>query len=151
MRGDLHGAEGQFQRLVKDYPNWAFGYIKLGVVRLDQRRFREAVDFLEKANTLEKNAFAYRCLAIAHNQLGEHETAVRAANLSYEMDPSLVSDREAMLAAAHSYAAVGKVEVARNLLAMALKAQPDIAKDPRYQQVANHLAKRSQEFGHGKK
>jgi tetratricopeptide (TPR) repeat protein len=150
MRGDLHGAEGQFQRLVKDYPSWAFGYMKIGAVRLDQRRFREAVGFLEKANVLEKNAFTYRCLAIAHSQLGEHEAAVRAVNLAYEMDQSLVSDRDAMLAAVHSYATVGKLEVAKNLLAMALKAQPDFLKDPRYQQAVNYNSKRSEELGHGK-
>jgi len=132
---------------VSTYPDWSFGYAKLGVVHLEQGSFRDAISFLDKANTLEKNAFAYRCLTIAHNQLGEHEEAVSAINMAYEMDESIIADREAMLAAVYSYAAIGKLEVAKNLLAMTLQAQPDLPKDPRYQDTLGYLKKRTTDLG----
>lgn len=151
-RGDLPGAERQYKDLVQENPNWFFGYTKLGVVRMEQRRFREAAEFLEKANALEKNAFTYRSLAIVYNQLGEHEAAVRSINIAFEMDDeSIVGDRDAMLSAIHSYGALGKLEVARNLIGMTLNAQPDFRNDPRYQQALNYLKKREEEVKGAKK
>jgi len=145
-RQDLAEAEKTFLRLVEDYPDWFYGALKMCELKVDQKDFSAAVTYCEQSNRLQPNAFNYRNLTIAYHQLGRHAETVAAANKAYELDSGFISDVPAIMSAVFSFAQVGKLKVAKNLLAMHLQKNPDIKNHPSYQKALQFIAYKEKEL-----
>ena len=141
---DWTSAESLNNSIITEYPQWYDGYQGLGTVKLIQGKFKEAIDLLNKSNQLTPSAVSYRHLTIAYNQVGDHTNAAKSINAAFEMDSKIQSDRDPMLAAAISYARLGKYKVADGLLAMLLKARPEVQNDKEFLNIAAFVSKKLQ-------
>jgi tetratricopeptide (TPR) repeat protein len=141
----LDAALEKFQAVVKAYPDWYDGYEGVGTVKLMQRKFEEAIQYLNEANKRERRAYTYRNLTIAYHQLKRNEEATKAINAAYELDKDIVKDRDAMLAAARSYVFLGKYKVADGFIKMLLQAKPEARNDPEVGQTINYISKKLKE------
>ena len=55
MKDDVAGAEKQFREVVRLRPDFALGYLNLGVAQARQRKFREAETSLARTLELDSN------------------------------------------------------------------------------------------------
>lgn len=140
-KGNWNEAEMRLLEIVKKYPDWYLSYQKLGVVKMEKKEIPEAIEYLKKSNDREQHAATYAELVVAYHQLQNHEETVKAMNAAFELDQSVISDREAMLSASMSYTALGKFEVSKNLLGMLLKARPELRDDAGFQQALHYLSR----------
>lgn len=146
IRQDWAEAEKTFLRLVENYPKWFYGALKMCELKVGQKDFTAAVTYCEQSNRLQPNAFNYRNLTVAYHQLGRHTDTVAAANKAYELDSEFISDLPAIMSAVFSFAQVGKLKVAKNLLAMHLQKNPDVKNHPSYQKALQFIALKEKEL-----
>lgn len=142
---NLSRALEHYEAIIKSYPDWHDGYGGVGTVKLMQGKFEEAVRYLNEAAKRGKHRYIYRQLTIAYHQLGRNEEAVKAINAAYRLDQGVAADRDAMLAAAKSYAFLGKYKLADGFLKMLVQAKPEARNDPEVVQTMNYVSKRLKE------
>jgi len=146
LTNDTSAAEKQFKLVVQKYPDWFLGYQKLGTTDLVRQRFGEAIKWMEEANKRQQHVFTYRELTIAHHQLGQHEEAIKAMDIAFELDPGfIVKDRDAMLSGAVSFAKVKKYKAASGVIGMLLEARPDLRNDAEIIRVQQFTMKKIKE------
>jgi len=78
--GDKGYAEAQsaFERAVKLNPNLCLAHVDLGEIYIDQERFKDAIQQLEKARSIDpKEKSAYSHLAVAYRKAGDTDNAKR--------------------------------------------------------------------------
>jgi tetratricopeptide (TPR) repeat protein len=141
----LDAALATYQTIAKDYPDWFDGYSGIGTVEMLRGKFDEAVRYLNEANKREKRAYTYRNLTLAYHQLGKNEEATQSINEAYKLDKNIVADREVMVAAARSYAFLGKYKAADGFMKMLLEAKPEARNDPEVVQTINYVSKKLRE------
>jgi len=77
IRGDYKGAIKCFTKLIEKEPNNIYGYINLGIAKMDIGDYNEAIDCFSKAIELEpNNADAYRNRALAYYSLNKEDMAL---------------------------------------------------------------------------
>ena len=125
---------------VQEYPNWNISHQNLGAIELIKQKYPSAIKSLEKSNSINPTFTAYRHLIVAYHQVGNHEQAIKSINTAFSLNNSIKSDREAMLAAAISYAQVKKYKVSDGLLNMLLKAKPEMKNDKEFLRIAEFVS-----------
>jgi len=141
-KSDWKSAESTYKRIISEYPQWYNGYQGLGIVKLIKKEFKQSIDLLNKSNQLQATSLSYRNLTIAYHQIGDHANTVNSINSAFEIDSNIQSDRDAMLAAAVSYAKLGKYKVADGLLGMLLKARPEVQNDEQFIKIASFVSRK---------
>lgn len=141
----LQESEMQALSLVKDFPKWAGGYSALGEVRLVQHRFLEAIDYLERANSLTPISGVYVLLAMAYYKVDRPRDSVIAMQNALKLDVEALRHTQAVCAAAFSLVAIGKLAAADDLLIKHLRVQPAAISDPTFQEASSLVAKKIQE------
>lgn len=131
----LADAQKQYQTLIASYPDYFDGYCGMGALMLMERKFREAVDYLNQAARHQQSWIIYRHLTIAYAQLHQHKEAVDAFDKAYRLNPSVVGDKDAIHAAARSLMFLGNYRAADGAIKLLLHANPAAGADPEIQQT----------------
>jgi tetratricopeptide (TPR) repeat protein len=134
IQGQLADAQKQYQSLIASYPNYSDGYCGIGSVMLMERRFPEAVRYLNEAAEREQVPIIYRQLTIAYHQLHQNQQAVDAFDKAYRLNPHIVRDKDATHAAARALMFLGNYRAADGAIKLLLEANPDAGADPEIQQ-----------------
>ncbi|ROT95810.1 hypothetical protein EB809_18460 [Marinobacter sp. R17] len=129
---DYESALVAYENTMKRYPDWYLGYSRAGLAAFAAGDNDKSVRYLEKANTLQESADAYRNLTLAYYVRGKHEKAVEALNRAFSMDDGILKDRDPMLVGVRSYAELGEFQLSRKLLELMLSENPDIKYDEQY-------------------
>ena len=131
----LADAQKQYQALITSYPDYFDGYCGMGALRLMERKFPEAVDYLNQAARHEQSWIIYRHLTIAYAQLHQHEQAVQAFDKAFRLNPSVVGDKDAIHAATRSLMFLGNYRAADGAIKLLLRAKPAAGADPEIQEA----------------
>ena len=129
---DYATAENAYRVVTTKHPGWYAGFNYLGFALFAQGKHKQAIEILDKANSLMETADTYRTLTLAHHLLDNHEKAVESLNRAFSLDEDILADRDPMVAGIRSYAEIGKFDVSRNLLALLLNRKPEIKSDEEY-------------------
>ena len=130
----LANAQKQYQALIASYPDYFDGYCGMGALMLMERKFPEAVDYLNQAARHGQSWLIYRHLTIAYAQLHQDQQAVDAFDKAYRSNPRVVGDKDAIHAAIRSLMFLGNYRAADGAVKMLLKANPAAGADPEVQQ-----------------
>ena len=132
-----------YRALLEQYPQWYAGYDGLATLAMFRDDCEQAIDYATRANRLSQNLPSYFTLTVCNTQLGNYYQAITAANIALELDTSILQNTRFLINAALAYTELGKLEVAKNLLGMALKADPGIKNDKAFLAVGQRLAERT--------
>jgi len=130
----LADAQKQFQALIASYPDYFDGYCGMGALMVMERKFPEAVDYLNQAARHGQSWLIYRHLTIAYAQLHQHQQAVDAFDKAYRLNPGVVGDKDAIHSAIRSLMFLGNYPAAYGAVKLLLKANPAAGADPEVQQ-----------------
>ncbi|MFM2345466.1 MAG: hypothetical protein RL654_219 [Pseudomonadota bacterium] len=130
--GELDEAARQFEALLRQRPREADALGGLGLTRLRQERFDEAVELLGRATaqpagsrwkTMERSARHWQALGEAHaaRQAGDTDRALRLARVAAESDPK---EPEAQILLGDLLAAQGRLPQAETAYRAALQTTP---------------------------
>jgi rhomboid protease GluP len=90
--GDVAAAREQLERVVELDPGFAEGYLELGELRLEEKRYDEAAALFQRAADLDPGLYApQRGLGIALALAGRREEAIEALRIARKMEPKDVS------------------------------------------------------------
>jgi len=120
----LDGAEWHFKRAVAIYPGHSLAWFGLGnlLIKRGKDRAAEAMECYRQVVTFEPDkALAYRNLALAADQTGDHETALQSIRHYRSLKPD---DTEAALLEAGYLEKTGRVDDAIKVYEGFLRAQP---------------------------
>lgn len=134
-QGQLADAKKEYQALIASYPDYYDGYCGMGALMLVERKFPQAVTYLNEAARRGQAWIIYRHLTIAFAQLHEHQQAVEAFDKAYRLNPAVVGDKDALNAAARSLLFLGNYRAAEGAINMLLNAKPSAVSDPEIQQT----------------
>ncbi|MES1195571.1 MAG: hypothetical protein ABUL58_01330 [Steroidobacter sp.] len=132
IQQDLQSAEIEYRTAIAKYSNWADGYAGLGAVFPIEHRYEEGINYLQKAASIEPSANIYRNLVICYYQLRRDKEAIDSFNNAYQLDNGIFGDRDAAISVAISYARIGKLDVADDVLRGLLKVRPAMKDDPEF-------------------
>jgi tetratricopeptide (TPR) repeat protein len=144
-RGQWGDALKQYQALISSYPDYFDGYCGTGAVMLIERKFSDAVRYLNEAARHAQNPIIYRHLTIAYAQLHQHQQAVEAFDRAYRLNPNVVGDKDAIHAAARSLMFLGNYRAADGAIKLLLKANPAAGSDPEVQQSERIIQEKLQD------
>ncbi|WP_434355506.1 hypothetical protein NF212_10895 [Parasalinivibrio latis] len=143
--------ENGYQSLIKKYPDWWVGYDGLTTLALFRNDCDAAIEYAVAANRIQLNMPSYFALTVCYNIKGEGENALFAANAAYDIDPSVIQNPQYLIHAANAFTTAGKYEVAKNLLAKAIREAPSIKKDQNFLVAGNTLAEKMRVANNGVK
>lgn len=143
----LADAKKEYQALIASYPDYFDGYCGMGALMLMERKFPEAVDYLNEAARRQQVWIIYRHLTIAYAQLHRHQQAVEAFDKAYRLNPDVVGDKDSIHAAARSLMFLGNYRAADGAIKMLLKANPAAGADPEVQQSERIIQEKLQKQG----
>lgn len=146
-QGNYGQAEAHYIEVTAEYPQWFAGFDYLGFSVFAQGRYQQAVDHLNKANSLQESADAYRTLTLAHYMLGNHEQVIDSLNRAYSLNEAILSDRDPMIAGVRSYAEVGRFDLSRDMLALLLREDPNIKSDQEFLHAGYFLRQKMVDAG----
>lgn len=144
-QGHLEDAQKQYQALIASYPDYFDGYCGTGAIMLIERRFSEAVRYLNEAAQHAQNPIIYRHLTIAYHQLHQHQQAVEAYDKAYRLNHDIVRDKDATHAAARALMFLGNYRAADGAVKLLLEANPAAGADPEIQQTQQIIRQKLQE------
>ena len=130
----LADAQKQYQALIASYPDYFEGYCGMGALMVMERKFPEAVDYLNQAARHGQVWIIYRHLTIAYAQLHQNQQAVDAFDKAFRLNPGVVGDKDAIHSAIRSLMFLGNYRAADGAVKMLLKANPAAGADPEVQQ-----------------
>jgi len=137
--------EGEYNRLIKKYPGWYVGYDGLTTLSMFKEDCNSAIQHAVQSNSKQPNLPSYYTLTLCYTKLEQYQYAIDAANLALSLDDNILKNTNFLIYSALAFTEVGKYEVAKNLLGMALKANPQIKSNAQFLSVGKNLAKRMQE------
>jgi tetratricopeptide (TPR) repeat protein len=135
-------------KLLKEYPDHLPLYSMVGHLKVILEKYSEAVPILEKAIQYKDGDLLgpYRNLGIAYAYTGEYEEAVGALDYAYQLNKNITSDEEYMYGLAISYAALGGVKDAEDVLNLILNKKPYIKNDIKFKEaidiITNKITKK---------
>lgn len=141
----LADAQKQYQALIASYPDYFDGYCGMGALMLMERKFPQAVDYLNRAAQHQQSWIIYRHLTIAYAQLHQHQQAVEAFDKAYRLNPKVVGDKDAIHAAARSLMFLGNYRAAEGAINLLLNANPAAGADPQIQQTERIIQQKLRE------
>jgi tetratricopeptide (TPR) repeat protein len=88
-QGDLTGAEENFRKLIKKFPDDAFGHFQLGNVLFRQKKPEEAISAYQEAIRLKsKYALAYNAIGMVYASQSRWEEAMTEYKKALEINPN---------------------------------------------------------------
>jgi tetratricopeptide (TPR) repeat protein len=124
-RGEFEAAEARLSVVLADDPEGPWGLWTLAYVRVQQKRFREAIETLAKVLTVSpRNPDAYALLASALRAEGKNELARKALTEGARQCPGHVG---LLVPLARSYLEEGDFGTARRALEQAVALNPETA------------------------
>lgn len=144
-QGQLADAQKQYQALIASDPDYFAGYSGMGAVMLNERKFSEAVRYLNEAAQHAQAPIIYRNLTIAYHQLHQNQQAVEAFDKAYRLNPHIVRDKDATHAAARALMFLGNYRAADGAVKLLLEANPAAGADPEIQQTQQIIREKLQE------
>lgn len=144
-RGQVADALKQYQALISSYPDYFGGYCGTGAVMLIERKFSDAVHYLNEAARYAQNPICYRHLTIAYHQLHQNQEAVEAFDKAYRLNSDVVGDKGAIDAVARSLIVLGNYRAADGAIKLLLKANPAAGADPEIQQAEQIIQQKLQQ------
>lgn len=144
---DYPRAEQIYREVTDKFPEWYAGFNFLGFALLAQDKNSEAIESLVRSNALAEAAETYKHLTVAYHRTGQHEQAVDAFGRAYSLDEAVLEDTATAADCIKSYAMIGKFEIAKNVLALMLKANSDVRQDPKFLEAGFFLKEKMQEAG----
>jgi tetratricopeptide (TPR) repeat protein len=88
-QGDLTGAEENFRKLIKKFPDDAFGHFQLGNVLFRQKKPEEAISAYQEAIRLQsKYALAYNAIGMVYASQSRWEEAITEYKKALEINPN---------------------------------------------------------------
>ncbi|MEH1940342.1 MAG: tetratricopeptide repeat protein [Nostoc sp.] len=88
-QGDLTGAEENLRKLIKKFPDDAFGHFQLGNVLFRQKKSEEAITSYQEAIRLQpKYALAYNAIGIVYASQSRWEEAIAEYKKALEINPN---------------------------------------------------------------
>ena len=136
---DYAAAEGIYHEIANKYPDWWVGLNYLGFAQLAQNKFHDSVKSYKKSNAIHPQYDSYRNITLAYYSIGSFEKAIESLNIAFQMDESIVSDRDPMIVGAKSYIEIGKLDVAKKLLTMLLSTDQNLQNDEEFIKAALYL------------
>lgn len=128
-----------YVNLKSNYPEWYGGYAGLGNLEMGLGNYQQAKDILIKANKLQQSAVAYRALTIIENKNQDYTSAINNADIAYQLDNSLLMDKDFVLAMSNAYMHLGKNKVGLNLLEMLIRKNEKAKNDPEVLSLGKYL------------
>jgi tetratricopeptide (TPR) repeat protein len=144
-QGQLVDAQRQYQALIVSYPDYFDGYCGMGTIMLTERKFAEAIRYLNEAAKREQVPIIYRQLTISYHQLHQNQQAVEAFDKAYRLNPRIVRDKDATHAAARALMFLGNYRAADGAVKLLLEANPAAGADPEIQQTQQIIREKLQE------
>ena len=141
----LADAQKQYQALIASYPDYFDGYCGMGALMLMERRFPDAIAYLNQAALHQQSWIIYRHLTIAYAQLHQHQRAVEAFDKAYRLNPRVVGDKDAIHAAIRSLMFLGNYRAAEGAVNLLLNANPAAGADPEIQQTERIIQEKLRE------
>ena len=138
-------AQKQYQALITTYPDYFDGYCGMGALMLMERKFPEAVQYLNEAAQHQQNWVIYCHLTIAYAQLHQHQQAVEAFDKAYRLNPNVVGDKDSIHAAIRSLMFLGNYRAADGAVRLLLNANPGAGEDQEIQQSERIIQEKLQE------
>jgi tetratricopeptide (TPR) repeat protein len=102
---------------------------------LIERKFPEAVRYLNEASQHAQVPIIYRHLTIVYHQLHQNQQAVDAFDKAYRLNHDIVRDKDATHAAARALMFLGNYRAADGAIKLLLEANPAAGADPEIQQT----------------
>ncbi len=88
-QGDLTGAEENFRKFVKQFPDDAFGHFQLGNVLFRQKKPQEAISSYQEAIRLQpKYALAHNAMGMVYASQSRWEEAISEYKKALEINPN---------------------------------------------------------------
>lgn len=120
----------KFEKLLKDHPDYYYGYFHLSTVYLSIEDFRNAYTYAEKSLELMPSYEAYRNAIVALYQLDRYEETIALFDQAYAQGNSeLVFDKVVMISLASAYENKGEAQNAMYVLALLFDKVPSIEND----------------------
>ncbi len=124
--GEYAKAEAMYRQLLQEHPNSAPLLASIGQVCLDQNRFEEAIEFLQRSVTLDaSNSRAIYNLGLCYHKLNDHGQAIHYYQQALKKEPELVSAHINL--AAIAYLQQNFVQTIKHL-ETAIRLQPNAAR-----------------------
>lgn len=122
------------KKIINDYPDWYGGYSDLALDFIEAKCWNTAKQYLEKALTLDdQDPRTYLLLAYVFYELREDDKALDCYHKAFLLDPyQPYLHLRSSAAAVIIYTNKGEFEVAKNILDLQQKFNPDIIKDKRF-------------------
>jgi tetratricopeptide (TPR) repeat protein len=144
-QGQLADAQKQYQALITSYPNYYDGYCGIGAIMLIERKFPEAVRYLNEAAQYAQAPIIYRHLTIAYHQLHQNQQAVDAFDKAYRLNHDIVRDKDATHAVTRALMFLGNYRAADGAVKLLLEANPAAGADPQIQQTQQIIREKLEE------
>lgn len=149
---DVYVAQGKYDeaekvawQLKESYGDWFGGYFMLGNVYVIKRRFREAINVLNKANTLTDTMDGQLMLVLAYHQTDNHQKTIESMQSSLEFGDHPLTVRSAVISTAYSLMALGRLQGAKDILSVHQKKTVGSENDQNFIKAVMYLKQRISE------
>ncbi|CCO46444.1 exported hypothetical protein [Vibrio nigripulchritudo SOn1] len=132
--------EQAYQSTIRDYPDSYIGYDGLSTLALFREDCVQAIEYSKQALRIQPNILSYFTLLNCYNSQQDYLKAASAADSAYSLNSNIANNTRYLIASSHAYTGIGKYDVSKNLLAMALKVNPEIKKNESFLQAGRRLS-----------
>ncbi|NVK21210.1 MAG: hypothetical protein HWD86_01715 [Kangiellaceae bacterium] len=116
----------KYSHIIETHPDWYGGYSALATIYLMIEKYNESVHYSKLSLQKEANADAYHNLAIAFTRVSKYQLAIEAADKAFSLNKEYQSNLDFMTSTSRAYAEIGKLDTAKNLLAMLIANNPSV-------------------------
>ncbi|TVO77088.1 tetratricopeptide repeat protein [Sedimenticola selenatireducens] len=121
MSGDLISGEKHYNKSIAEGKALAFAYWQLAGLELSRRNLQKVIDYCQESLKIEKHFMCYRHSGIALSLAGEHSLVPDYFGAAHQLNPNIFSDTDFMAYLAYSYTELGKYELAKGSITLAIK------------------------------
>lgn len=139
--------QAQYQHIIEKFPEWSEGYSGMATLAVMKNQCDDVIHYANIANSKQHNEMAYYSLTLCYTKTARYEEAVNAANTAIALNEALTKNSEFMIYSAFAFTEVGKYDVARGLLGMIMKEEPEIKSNKKFLLAGRNLATRMREAG----
>lgn len=128
--------EKSYKNYLVQHPDSFEGLSSLGSYQVLLGKYEEAVVTLEKGLGSAGNTWGiHRNLTIAYTELGQYESALKSANIAYELNENVLSDSSYVLSLVKTNAALGDYESAKSGLMVIVSKRPEVKGTPEFKEA----------------
>lgn len=139
MAGDLNAGEKYYLKAVNENKSLAFAYWQLAGLELSRGNTNKVLDYCDKSLTVELNYMCFRHAVIAFTSTGDYQRARNMYKSAYELNANLFSDSDVVGAAIYAYTELGEIELAKGLVVLGIKNNPEAKNSSIFVQAYQNL------------